>query len=404
MVTRHLYASLKESLHDKEITVLIGARQTGKSTLLQQLATELEEQNQTVYHITLEDPLILAELNIHPEHIFKFIQLLDTKIYVCIDEIQYLQNPSNFLKYIYDKYSSHIKLLVTGSSAFYIDSKFTDSLAGRKKLFELYTLRFEEFLEFKQLPQNALREYKAIQKNDEYISLMRNQIQILFDEYITFGGYPAVVLEQSFDKKIEKIKELLNSYIKRDIQESGIQNTDAFYKLMQLLASQTGSLVNVHELSKTVGISVTAVNHCLFVLQKCFHIQLVKPFYKNLKKELTKMPKVYFNDVGLRNGILNQFEHIPNRLDKGELIENYAFTRLRDVYSTEAIHFWRTSDGKEVDFVIDTHSCSRAIEVKFNDANYRESKYTKFKETYNHISFEIFTYEWKIPKHSILRL
>jgi len=401
---RQLFESIKKYVYEQEYIVLIGARQVGKTTLLQQLAQLLKNDQQQVYQITLEDPSVLAELNKHPENLFSFVQHSDTKIFVLIDEIQYLDNPSNFLKLLYDKYSTHLKLIVTGSSAFYIDSKFTDSLAGRKILFELYTLHFEEFLEFKNVNNQIKSELKAIQENPSYISLQRNQIQLLFDEYLTYGGYPAVVLANTVEKKIAKLKELFNSYIKRDVQESGVQNPDKFYQLFKILASQSGALVNVNELSKTLGISVTSVNHYLWVLQKCFHISMLKPFSKNIRKELTKMPKVYCNDIGLRNVILNQFQPISERLDKGELLENYVFTRLRNLYGNEELYFWRTADGNEIDFIIDSNKIHNAIEVKWNDTAFSVSKYKKFTEAYPEFTVTVCSYNFSEIKNSVLKL
>lgn len=125
-----------------------------------------------------------------------------------------------------------------------------------------------------------------------------------------------------------------------------------FFQLPMLLASKAGSLVNQHELSKTLGLSVGTIDHYLYILQKTFIIHLLPPKFGNLRKELTKIPKVYFNDTGLRNALLNNFSKMNDRMDKGELLENYAYTRLRKLYSIDALRYWRTADGNEVDFVV----------------------------------------------------
>jgi predicted AAA+ superfamily ATPase len=131
--------------------------------LLSQVADFLKEKNEQVYTVTLEDPMILARLNLHPENIFDFItHNPGHRLFLLIDEIQYLDNPSNFLKSLYDKHSSWLKVIATGCSAFYIDRKFRDSLAGRKQLFELYTLGFDEFLDFR-----SAEKFKGINITEE---------------------------------------------------------------------------------------------------------------------------------------------------------------------------------------------------------------------------------------------
>lgn len=152
---------------------------------------------------------------------------------------------------------------------------------------------------------------------------------------------------------------------------------------MLILTQQTGSLVNVHELSKTLKLSVTAVENYLYIIQKCFHIHLMRPFYSNIRKELIKMPKVYFHDLGLRNALLNQFNPITQRLDKGMIKENYAYIRLRELYGNDLLRYWRTADGHEIDFIINHGLDSgEAIEIKFEEDNFNPLKYKRFLESY----------------------
>jgi len=146
MIYRLKKAIAINNLEKDDILLIIGSRQVGKTTLLKEIARQLSDKGEEVYEYTLEDPEFLAELNDHPENIFDYIHKPKSRIYLLIDEIQYLKNPSNFLKYIYDLYGKTIKLVVTGSSAFYIDKTFKDSLAGRKKIIELFTFCFSEFL------------------------------------------------------------------------------------------------------------------------------------------------------------------------------------------------------------------------------------------------------------------
>lgn len=384
VLERKMLTTLIDHLEEKEFSILTGPRQSGKTTLLNQLAERLKQREEEVYSFTLEDQSILSRLNQHPENLFDFvIRSAEKRQFVLLDEVQYLDNPSNFLKLLYDKYQPKLKIIATGSSAFYIDRKFKDSLAGRKRLFELYTLDFDEFLTFRTDTSDLPEELNRIRIYKDYFSSRRQELESLFIEFLTYGGYPAVVLAVSPERKIEKLKELINSYLKRDISESNIQDHEKFYRLMMILTQQTGSLVNVNELSKTLKLSVTAVENYLYILQKCFHIQLVRPYYGNIRKELIKMPKVYFHDPGLRNILLGLFNPIEQRIDKGMVIENYAYTRLRQLYGNGAIRYWRTADGHEIDFVINPASgIGTAIEIKFDEENFNPKKYQNFRVAY----------------------
>jgi len=385
MIKRKYFDQLVKHLnsHEKEFLIMSGARQTGKTVLLKQCMDFLRETSDKVYYFTLEDSTLKIAFNEHPENLFRFIQKnFDSKVYVLIDEIQYLDNPSNFLKYHYDMYAPGLMIVATGSSAFYIDEKFSDSLAGRKKLIEVYTMDFDEFLYFKANDSSLLQELQLIRENPEYVSLKRNDLLANLDEYLTYGGYPAVVLAEGHDLKKAKLRELLTSYLKRDILESGIKSEETLHNLLKILADGQNNLLNKNELSNTLRVSTTTIENYLFVLQKCFHVVLVKPYFTNVRKEITKMPVVYFHDLGFRNTINNLFGLPDTRPDKGAMTENYIFIRLREKHSADEIHYWRTADGNEVDFVIDTGEEKFAIESKFDFNQFRLSKYKKFVTTY----------------------
>jgi len=382
MYERKILGIIKKNLGNSQIIILTGARQTGKTTILAQLNSYLTDKGEVAFFITLEDPSVLAALNEHPEKIFQFIRTGKKRIFLLMDEIQYLKDPSNFLKLLNDKYRQTIKIIATGSSAFYMDVKFTDSLAGRKRIFELYPLDFEEFLVFRS-HEDLIAEWNEIRKKSDYVSSERKVIESLFDEYLTFGGYPAVVTENDPEEKKVILKELFSSYLKRDTIEAGVQNQDKFYNLMVLLAHQCGSLLNTNELAGTLKLSVTAVENYIRILIKCFHVSLVKPFFTNIRKELTKMPKAYFNDTGFRNIIINQFSGIMQRTDRGVLIENYAYIRLRQLSDPDIIRYWRTADGNEVDFIVpESPGNGFAIEVKFDQSEFKLSRYKKFTTLY----------------------
>lgn len=366
----------------------------------------MKKENEAVFLLTLEDTRILEAVNEHPDRIFEFVAEMpkpilegeaEKRIYLMIDEVQYADDPTKLLKFLYGKYEGNLKILATGSSAFYTDRKFKDSLAGRKRVFQLFPLSFDEFLAFKKA-DILLSELSTLRQREEYQSAHLIDLKNNFYEYLTYGGYPAVVLEKDIDEKIFLLEELKNAYIKRDILESGVAMEHKFYLLFQLLADQVGNLVNKHVLAKTIQVDNKTIDNYLYILEKCFHVHLVKPFFRNLKKELTKMPKVYFNDLGLRNAMLNRFGEMETRTDKGALLENYFFSQFRQMYNLEQLHYWRTADGQEIDFIVEENfEKGMAYEVKWSDINFKPKRYAKFLEAYPNFKLSWLSMEdfWK---------
>lgn len=383
MIRRKKQLIIAKHFVKKEFTILIGPRQIGKSTMLKQMFDDLLAAGETAFFLNLDRKDILDDLNSNPENLFKFCPLeKDKKITVFIDEIQYLDDATNFLKLLFDEYATRLKIVATGSSAFYIDKQFKDSLVGRKKIFQMGTLDFEEFLHFKGR-NDLVAEIVSLKSKKKTKSVHEAILWNYMDEFMNYGGYPAVVLENDIDEKIALLREIRDSYIKRDMLESGVVDQTKFYRMLMLLASQSGGMLNVNEISNTLRITNATVENYLYVLQKCFHITLVKPFYNNLRKELTKMPKVYINDIGLRNILINYFGSIEQRADKGLVLENFCFRVLTENYEQDQIKYWRTADGNEVDFVVETQFMKGfAVEVKFNEQQAKPSKYKKFVQNY----------------------
>jgi uncharacterized protein len=382
---RLLYKQLFDHVKSPEITVLTGARQTGKSTLVKELGNQLRNEGHSVFYHSLEDIVFQKELDENPENLFHFILKpeKDQKLIVIIDEIQYLKDPSRFLKFFFDLWADQIKIVATGSSAFYIDQKFKDSLAGRKRLFHLRPLAFSEYLLFNQR-DDLVADLEKIRQNPGFKSMNFDLIKSYFFDYLIYGGYPAVALYKTKEEKIDLLVELKNSILKKDIQDSGVTQMVKFFQLTQLLAAQTGGVANRNELANTLGLSNKTIESYMFILQKSFHIDLITPYFTNIRSEISKMPKVYFNDLGLRNCLINNFNKVNDRSDKGELLENYIYNRLVEKKkSSGQINYWRTQQGNEVDFIVtDELSQQTAYEVKFAESGFRESKYKLFQEHY----------------------
>jgi hypothetical protein len=380
---RQINKDIKKYLEiGEEFIILTGARQTGKTSILVMLKEYLEEKGYGCQYFNLENPEYLKAFNDHPFNLFEYLENKKSKQYIFLDEIQYLSDPANFLKLLYDEKREDIKIVATGSSGFYIDKKFKDSLAGRKFLFEVFPLNFREYLDFKgcsELGGEGKVKTKDFRKLEE-----------LWNEYITYGGYPKVALAEDADLKRIYLEEIGSSYIKKDIKEAGISNEAKYFSLMKIMASQTGDLVNMSELADTLNLAVKTVEEYFYIMTKSYHIALIRPFFKNIRKELTKMPKAYFFDPGLRNFFRNDFVKIEKREDKGEYLENLFFLYLLEKEGgADRINFWRTQDQKEVDFVTE----DAAYEIKFDNKRFKPDKYKKFSDNYPEKKLEVITYD-----------
>jgi len=393
MYKRKLFQELVLHLPKKEFSIITGARQTGKSTLLRQLEDHCKKDNLPLVFLNLENRSILSELSQSPLNVLKYLPETDKRVIILIDEVQYLKDASNFLKFLYDEHADRIKIVATGSSAFYIDDHFRDSLAGRKRLFVLLTCSFDEYLEIME-KTHLIDELNEIIKKGDYKSTYIDYLRIEWENYILFGGYPAIITEPDQMEKINKLKEIRDSFIKRDILESGVQNEIAFYNLFRILADQTGNLVNVNELSSLLRIKNETVASYLHIMQKCYHIALIKPFFRNLRKELIRMPKVFLPDSGLRNCLLNNFQPFSSRMDMGEVYENAIFRILAEKYGFDTVQFWRTSAGNEVDFILSDIAKPHAIEVKYDSNQVKPGKYKLFNEAYPEIPL---LFSWMNP-------
>jgi len=253
------------------------------------------------------------------------------------------------------------KFIVSGSGSLELKEKIHESLAGRKRFFELYTVSFPEFVHYK-------TDYKYINNLNKYLASDQISTTTLLNEYLNYGGYPRVILEKELAEKNKIIQEIYNSYLERDIVALlRVNKKHEFAKLVQVLASQIGNLVNISEISSLLGISNQTINHYLYYLEKTFILKLIRPFFTQTRKELSKMPITYFNDLGLRNYILNFFGIINTNLNQqGFLFENFIYRLLIEICQKEnlKLHFWRTKDQSEVDFVINYMHKIIGIEVK----------------------------------------
>lgn len=389
LYSRDILKKIKKIIDRDEFIILMGARQTGKTSLLILLKEFLEKKGEKCYYFNLENTEYLKLLNKHPFNIFELIPASKAKQNIFIDEIQYLDDPTNFLKLLYDEKRTEIKIIASGSSSFYIDKKFKDSLVGRKFLFEVYPLNFNEFLEFNQ-EKDLLR-----QKNKKLSLYYKKRLLKYWLQYLIYGAYPEIALTKDDNVKKILLEEIGVSYIKKDAQEAGLKNLDKYFSLLKILADQTGRLVNSQELANTLNLSYKTIEDYLYIMKKSYQIVFIKPFYKNLRKELTKMSKVYFYDLGLRNFFLNNYNLIESRSDKGSYLENIVFKEFLDKTSdTDKIKFWRTQDKKEIDFIVD----DKAYEIKYKLGEFKKTKYSEFITKYPEIKLNFLDFDVILKK------
>jgi hypothetical protein len=392
---RKFYQKLVDHLPKKEFTILTGARQTGKSTLLADLRAHCKAENIPHLFINLENKRLLTELDENPLNLLGYFQPTEGRTIVFIDEIQYLKDPTNFMKLLYDEHKDKVKIVASGSSAFYMDNTFRDSLAGRKRIFRLHTCDFEDYLKL-QGKDDLWTEVERLANDSQAKSVFAEQLQREWESFMIYGGYPAVVTTADPNERVDILKEIRDSFVKRDVLEAGVRNETLFYQLFQILASQPGQLLNINELSNTLRTRNETIDHHLYVMQRSFHVVLIKPFFRNIRKELVKMPKSYLMDNGLRNSLINNFQPVRQRLDRGELWEQTLFRSLVDVHGLDSLHFWRTADGNEIDFILPDLHPPLAIESKLDEKQTKPSKYKSFQTAYTEFTFSFsYLYPWQ---------
>jgi len=393
IVYRKVFDEVYAHLGKKEITVITGARQTGKTTLLLYLKDRLVKEGVPQDSIKMFNLDLFYDLeNVRNQE--EFIKYLkeelkkDKFLYVFIDEVQRLENPGIFLKGIYDL-NLPVKFVVTGSSSLEMKSKVGEFLTGRKQVFYVWPFSFEEYIEAKAPTLSGLLKEKNISR------INRDKILSLFHEYIVFGGYPRVVLAESKGERIQILNEIYSSYVEKDvIGYLNVKEPIKYSKLVTVLSDQIGSGVNFSSISNRLGIHIRTLEGYVYALEQTFVIKRARPFFTNKQKEITKMPKIYFVDTGLRNFAVRDFTEFPLRRDRGSLLENYVFTAfMRNKNLT--VNYWRTKDKNEVDFIVkDFYGNIMPIEVKA----------TEIKKPVIFKNFRIFLEKYGIKKGYIVNL
>lgn len=366
MVQRILFEEILNSCFKGKVILLIGPRQVGKTTLLKKIQTEINAPSIwiNIDEADIKKSLTEADTSTKLRHLVG----VNTKV-VFIDEAQQIIDIGLKLKLMIDAFPE-IQFIVTGSSSLDLRNSMAEPLTGRKKEFHLYPLSTEELvLNTSQIEQNRLLETRLI-----------------------YGAYPEVV--NNYGEEKEVLKEIAESYLYKDLlQIEGIRKSSVLEKLLQLIAFQVGNEVSYNELANSIGnIDVATVEKYLDLLEKAYIIFKLPALSRNLRNELKKGKKYYFYDNGIRNVIINNFNPIGLRQDKGALWENFLiserqkFIHYHKIYSNR--FFWRTHDRAEIDYIEEREGKLFAYEFKWKPGKARFPM--SFKEAYpEHELFEV---------------
>lgn len=354
-ITRELEKTIKKYLSLSEILAIVGPRRSGKTTFLQHLSHLWK----SCIIVSFENQVILDLFDLHIDAFAaRYLKPYDCLI---IDELQYAKRGGKNLKYLFDSYPGK-KIIISGSSSPDLTIKALRHLTGRCLVFTLLPFSFAEFLTTK--PPSTPRERAAHA-----------------EEYMTFGGYPEVVLQKDPEIKKTLLQNIYSLFFTREVKDLTALSDD--YKLKNLvkaLALSAANLIEYRELSQVSGFDYLSLKRYLNFLQKTFISFRVVPYFGNRRTELVKNPKIYFFDLGLRNSLIDNFQSLSLRPDKGALVENFIAITLGNQGAD--LRFWRTKNKAEVDFVWEKEGVLSAAEVKAGSQTHLPASLASFIEKY----------------------
>ena len=354
-IKRSYFNMLTDNLNQPEINILLGARQVGKSTLLADLHMETKKNGLNSMNFNLEYPDDLLWFSRSDQEIFKDLSAQKDMI-IFVDEFHYLKNASKLFKGLYDL-KKNIKVIASGSSSIEIHKHLKESLAGRRKIFNIFPL--------------VLNEWQQTGKKN--------------DDFLIYGGLPGLLNLSTRSEKIEYLSQMVQTYIMKDIK--GLvkeENIRAFNHLLFYLAEHQGNILPTSNLAGEIGVSGKTIENYLEILQHTFIVYSVSSFASKLSNELKKSKKYYFYDLGIRNSLLKNFSRLEEREDTGVIHESTVLSELKFLQTSNVdLRFWRTKQGDEVDFIWIEDRVPIPIEVKTNVENDRvPAGLIKFMKTY----------------------
>jgi len=356
MIKRKLEDIIKGNLNRDKAIILLGPRQTGKTTLLTKIAQEFED-----YQFLDCDEIVVRE-RLEDANFENLKQLIGDKKMIFIDEAQRVRNIGLSLKIIVDRIKN-IQILVSGSSALELASEIQEPLTGRKWEYLLYPISWEEF-------RNHFGYLKAIQQ---------------LDQRLVYGMYPDIINNLGIEESI--LKQLSSSYLYKDLLAvKSIRKPDLLPKLLKALSLQLGNEVSTNELSNLLGVNKDTISTYIDLLEKAFIIFRLEPFSRNIRNEISTNRKIYFYDNGIRNALISNYNPLSLRTDTGALWENFLISeRVKYLMNNQIsanIYFWRTTQQQEIDFIEERGGKIYAYEFKWN-ANAKAKISKTFMQAYN---------------------
>lgn len=356
------YQKLDKYLHPNKVLVIYGARQVGKTTLLKNYL----DQSKLKYKLDSGDNIKTQQI-LSSEDFSQILDYVSGYELLAIDEAQRIPKIGLGLKIIVDQVPK-IKVIATGSSSFELSGQIGEPLTGRKNTLIIYPLS--------QLELSS--------------SYNRYELKEKLPEWLVFGSFPTVITAKSKKNKIAHLEEIVHSYLMKDILEmEQVKGSKILLDLLRLLAFQVGQEVSLTELGTQLGIDYKTVARYLDLLEKSFILYNLRGFSKNLRKEVTKKSKYYFYDNGIRNAIISNFNPLNLRDDIGKLWENFLVAERLKIQEYKKIpsnnYFWRTWEGKEIDWIEEREGKIFAYEYKYSSEKAKIPK--EFLATYPNTSF-----------------
>ena len=341
MIERHLAERIKTKLFKGKVILVSGARQVGKTTLLNAM---LEQYPGNILHMDGDDVTVQDLMNRPNTQQLK--QIIGNNIIVFLDEAQRIPEIGLTSKIIVDQFKD-VQLILSGSSSFELFSEVNEPLTGRKWSFNLWPVSWSEW-------QNHAGYVKAAQD---------------LENRLVFGFYPDVLVHEKNQTSV--LSELADSYLYKDVlMYEGLKKPAILKKLLQALAYQVGNEVSLQELGQTVGADPKTINTYIDILEKAWIVFRLPPLSRNLRNEIKAKNKIYFYDNGIRNAVIKQFQPLTIRQDTGVLWENFLISeRLKQISNDipRNYYFWRTTQQQEVDYVEEVNGKFYGYEFKWNE-------------------------------------
>ncbi|MDR3094078.1 MAG: ATP-binding protein [Bacteroidales bacterium] len=363
-IRRILQGRIASRIEPNKAILIFGARRVGKTVLLRRLIHDFQGRSLLLNGEDYDTIALLENRSIaNYRHILENVDLL------AVDEAQNIPDIGTKLKLIVDEVPN-ICVIATGSSSFDLFNQTGEPLVGRSVSFRLSPFSQQEIAQ----AETALQTRQNL------------------EERLIYGSYPEVVTLDSFERKADYLREMVNSYLLKDILAiDGLKNSGKMRELLRLIAFQTGSEVSYEELGQQLSMSKNTVEKYLDILSKIFVIYRLGAYSRNLRKEVTKAGKWYFFDNGIRNAITGNFNPLSIRQDVGVLWESYLISERMKVNDNKGLgktfYFWRTYDKQEIDLIEESATSLSAMEIKWG--NKKPAVPKTFRETYPNAEYAV---------------